>query len=93
MKSKRFIYTILSTFFCMFLLSACDPPETDPQLKVEKDNSTHEEKEQENEKFTIKKINESIKILTDKERGEEYIIYYDEWENRATMTHREGQKK
>ncbi|KXY51515.1 NADH dehydrogenase [Bacillus cereus] len=75
----------------MFLLSACDPPDTEPQLKVEKDNSTHEEKEQENEEFTIKKINDHIQILTDKERGEEYIIYYSD--TKFTMTHREGQKK
>ncbi|WP_390208459.1 hypothetical protein [Bacillus toyonensis] len=93
MKSKRFIYVILSTFFCMFLLSACDPPDTEPQLKIEKDNSTHEEKEQENDQFTIKTINDHVKILTDKERGEEYIIYYSSTDNKFTMTHREGQKK
>ncbi|AFV21880.1 MULTISPECIES: hypothetical protein [Bacillus] len=93
MKCKRFIYVILSTFFCMFLLSACDPPDTEPQLKIEKDNNTHEEKEQENDQFTIKKINDHIKILTDKEREEEYIIYYSSTDNKFTMTHREGQKK
>lgn len=92
-KSKKFLYVVFNTFFCMFLLSACDPPDSEPQLKVEKENTTHEAKEKENEQFTIKKINDHIKILTDKERGEEYIIYYSSTDNKFAITHRAGQKK
>ncbi|MFJ8531136.1 hypothetical protein [Bacillus sp. NPDC094106] len=93
MKHKKLLYVFLSVFLSMFLLSACDPSDTEPQLKVEKGTATKEEKTKENEKFSIKKINDNIKILTDKERNEEYIIYHDRANDEFSMTHREGQKK